>query len=79
MHPVQAAPRQRNILAKFFTPNSDAPRAGSAEAKMSICLLLVNPLLMHPVQAAPRQRYGKMSSTGKVTDAPRAGSAEAKR
>ena len=33
MHPVQAAPRQRRILTSNPRYTSDAPRAGSAEAK----------------------------------------------
>ena len=34
MHPVQAAPRQRLRKSKWSARTRDAPRAGSAEAKM---------------------------------------------
>ena len=33
MHPVQAAPRQSDPSARCGAPDTDAPRAGSAEAK----------------------------------------------
>ena len=78
MHPVQAAPRQREDCQQSeprerrCTPcrqrrgkvqslreedrrNRDAPRAGSAEAKIKDCTNWSTPSRMHPVQAAPRQ------------------------
>ena len=57
MHPVQAAPRQSCRIHYYALSRRDAPRAGSAEAK----LLAENEIprgRMHPVQAAPRQRNG---------------------
>ena len=36
MHPVQAAPRQRQMMKVYNVVAADAPRAGSAEAKNRI-------------------------------------------
>ena len=78
MHPVQAAPRQS------FQPNTrgalhdDAPRAGSAEAKLGRLDQRGQGGRMHPVQAAPRQRPAHAGQHEEPNDAPRAGSAEAK-
>ena len=56
MHPVQAAPRQSNLIWIGDTSEGDAPRAGSAEAKHHHELPARKGTQMHPVQAAPRQR-----------------------
>ena len=58
---------------------ADAPRAGSAEAKVFRVLLPQMRKSMHPVQAAPRQRWPAFAHERYSRDAPRAGSAEAKR
>ena len=78
MHPVQAAPRQRAGLVPALRNQPDAPRAGSAEAKLGR-LNQRGQGGMHPVQAAPRQSAVHGRAHQPVTiDAPRAGSAEAK-
>ena len=78
MHPVQAAPRQRSASSALTSSSVDAPRAGSAEAKLSNgkCALA------HGRCTPCRQRRGKVRGHAHiprhVVDAPRAGSAEAK-
>ena len=57
---------------------SDAPRAGSAEAKPVPRPAASRPCAMHPVQAAPRQSLYRPAGGAGAADAPRAGSAEAK-
>ena len=52
MHPVQAAPRQRSWVQSTPIRGSDAPRAGSAEAKSVACVTSALASRMHPVQAA---------------------------
>ena len=64
--------------APHIPPYPDAPRAGSAEAKMLIGVATVAAWPMHPVQAAPRQRIPHAQMLTVFADAPRAGSAEAK-
>ena len=78
MHPVQAAPRQSCLLLRQSILNSDAPRAGSAEAKSRSSVIAPTAVAMHPVQAAPRQSYRVPVIEPLGVDAPRAGSAEAK-
>ena len=78
MHPVQAAPRQRLFCCLVVYANHDAPRAGSAEAKVVHALTSIIALRCTPC----RQRRGKGVRGAPVAkidkDAPRAGSAEAK-
>ena len=79
MHPVQAAPRQSNLIWIGDTSEGDAPRAGSAEAKRLYGEVRERGAQMHPVQAAPRQRSTQFWYFVAGVDAPRAGSAEAKK
>ena len=78
MHPVQAAPRQRQRRRSCSTNRRDAPRAGSAEAKTT------SQIVFHksPRCTPCRQRRGKDLRLALIdvhgSDAPRAGSAEAK-
>ena len=55
MHPVQAAPRQSIGYHRGVAVGEDAPRAGSAEAKIAPWRICARNGAMHPVQAAPRQ------------------------
>ena len=57
---------------------ADAPRAGSAEAKVPQPVVTITCCGMHPVQAAPRQSEQRVHNQSLGFDAPRAGSAEAK-
>ena len=52
MHPVQAAPRQRTMPTVGYRRLCDAPRAGSAEAKVGLLAGATVSGPMHPVQAA---------------------------
>ncbi len=59
MHPVQAAPRQSRFISKFRRTSSDAPRAGSAEAKRQLA-----PYRHRTSRCTPcRQRRGKVASS----------------
>ena len=79
MHPVQAAPRQSSVApGPPGGAGTDAPRAGSAEAKPGGSAGPTARSAMHPVQAAPRQSSAIIASCISFKDAPRAGSAEAK-
>ena len=78
MHPVQAAPRQSNLIWIGDTSEGDAPRAGSAEAK-SLGSTSHSPSDDAPRAGSAEAKKDRFPQPGRsARDAPRAGSAEAK-
>ena len=77
MHPVQAAPRQSARQSSQRPACADAPRAGSAEAKLSASFS-TSTVFDAPRAGSAEAKAQKKPRHGSGKDAPRAGSAEAK-